>query len=160
MKNVLGQVEKRLKSCLKHNKRIRYSKALALTFLLTGGFLSAEQAELAEDVNFVKVSENLNKRIKQLRLENKKKLKDSRLELERLEKEGDQVIKSPWESYIFSTLFGYRDMDSQSKEWKYGDRKDTVQDMDRAVLRSFLGLSSLRGGTTGWITETNTGDGN
>ena len=115
MKNVLGQVEKRLKSCLKHNKRIRYSKALALTFLLTGGFLSAEQAELAEDVNFVKVSENLNKRIKQLRLENKKKLKDSRLELERLEKEGDQVIKSPWDSYIFTTLGGFKDMEIRVK---------------------------------------------
>ncbi|MCP1223263.1 autotransporter-associated N-terminal domain-containing protein [Sebaldella sp. S0638] len=134
MKNVLGQVEKRLKSCLKHNKKVKYSKALALTFLLTGGFLSADQAELPEDANFVKVSENLNKRIKELRQENKKKLKDSRLELERLEKEGDQVIKSPWDSYIFSSFFSFKDMDKKDKVWKYGTRTDTEQDRMRNVL--------------------------
>ena len=156
MKNVLGQVEKRLKSCLKHNKRIRYSKALALTFLLTGGFLSAEQAELAEDVNFVKVSENLNKRIKQLRLENKKKLKDSRLELERLEKEGDQVIKSPWESYIFSTFGGFKDTDKKDKVWKYGSRMDTEQDRMRNIMSGQQGAYTGQRGTTGWITETHT----
>ncbi|MCP1224255.1 autotransporter-associated N-terminal domain-containing protein, partial [Sebaldella sp. S0638] len=156
MKNILGYTERQLKSCLKRNKRVKFSKSLPLIFLMTGKILSAN-----ENPDMGKVAENLQKKITKLRNENKKNLKYSRLELERLEKEGDQVIKSPWESYIFSTLFGYKDMDGQSKEWKYGDRKDTVQDIDRAVLRSFFGLSSLRsGGTTGWITETNTGDGN
>ena len=154
MKNILGYTERQLKSCLKKNKRVKFSKSLPLIFLMTGNILNA-----GEEPAMGRVAENLQKKIKKLRDENKKNLRYSRLELERLEKEGDQVIKSPWESYIFSTLFGYKDMDSQSKEWKYGDRKDTMQDMDRAVLRSFLGLSSLRGGTTGWITETNTGDG-
>ena len=134
MRNVLSQVEKRLKSCLKHNKRIKYSKALALTFLLTGGFLNAEQSEVKEEVNFVKVSENLNRKIKELRRENKNKLKNSRLELERLEKEGDQVIKSPWDSYIFSSFFGFKDMDKKDKVWKYGTRTDTEQDRMRNIL--------------------------
>ena len=151
MKNILERVEKELKSGLKHNKNFKFSKGLALTFLMTGSFINA-----SENLDLTVTAKNLEKKIQKLRQENKKKLKYSRLELERLENEGDQVIKSPWESYIFSTLFGYKDMDSQSKDWKYGSRENTSQDMERALLRSFLGLSSVRQGTTGWITETNT----
>ena len=123
MKNILGYTERQLKSCLKKNKRVKFSKSLPLIFLMTGNILNA-----GEEPAMGRVAENLQKKIKKLRDENKKNLRYSRLELERLEKEGDQVIKSPWESYIFSTLFGYKDMDSQSKEWKYGDRTDTMQD--------------------------------
>ncbi len=101
MKNILERVEKELKSGLKHNKNFKFSKGLAMTFLMTGSFINA-----SENTDFTVTARNLEKKIQKLRQENKKKLKYSRLELERLENEGDQVIKSPWESYIFSTLFG------------------------------------------------------
>ena len=43
MKNILERVEKELKSGLKHNKNFKFSKGLALTFLMTGSFINASE---------------------------------------------------------------------------------------------------------------------
>ena len=151
MKNILGYTERQLKSCLKKNKRVKFSKSLPLIFLMTGNILNA-----GEEPAMGRVAENLQKKIKKLRDENKKNLRYSRLELERLEKEGDQVIKSPWESYIFSTFGGFKDTDKKDKVWKYGSRMDTEQDRMRNIMSGQQGAYTGQRGTTGWITETHT----
>ncbi|MCP1225590.1 autotransporter-associated N-terminal domain-containing protein [Sebaldella sp. S0638] len=95
--NILERVEKELKSCLKHNRNIKFSKQLALTFLMTGGFVGAN--EVPKSTN---VTQNVEAKIKKLKADNKKNLNKGRRELKRLELEGDQVIKIPWEPVIKS----------------------------------------------------------
>ena len=62
MKNILGYTERQLKSCLKKNKRVKFTKSLPLIFLMTGNILNA-----GENSGMGKVAENLGKKIKKFR---------------------------------------------------------------------------------------------
>ena len=156
MKNIFCEAEKRMKNFLKNKHKVRYSKELVVIFLMTGSVLSSSSGKTTIGSEF----DNIGKKIAEERAKNRKLLYDSELELERLEKEGDQVIKMPWNSYIFYSEFFYSDVQKKDKEWKYGSRIDTSQDKMRNTLAAngLISKDFLRysGGTTGWITETNT----
>lgn len=147
MKNIIKKAEKKLK--LKNNNKFKFLKELVLIFLVTGKFVNANEDSKLE-VNV----QNLEKKIQKLRQENRKRLKYSRLELERLEKEGDQVIKSPWNSYIFSILGIYNHSTKKDKEYFYG-MNNHITAKDRNRIDSGNLITGVKSATSGWITGKN-----
>ena len=166
MKNLLSILEKDFKSKLKNNKKIKYSSGLVLSVLMTGGVSNASEVskvlKKAENVNsdedLAKIADKLREEIKKAREENEKRLQNNEWELWRLEQQGDQVVKSPFNSYIFTGLGEYRHVKKEGKDWKYGSRSNTAEDVQRDILNEYFGISKPSRGTTGWITETKTGN--
>ncbi|MBP9477492.1 MAG: autotransporter-associated N-terminal domain-containing protein [Sebaldella sp.] len=165
MKNILAKLEKDFKSKLKNNRKISYSSGLVLSILLTGGISTATETSkmlkkaesITSNEDLSKVAGKLREEIRRAHLENEEKLKNSDWELWRLEQQGDQVIKSPFYNYLLSTLGEYRHVKTEGKDWKYGSRSDTAEDLQRNILNEYLGISNTKRRTSGWITETNTG---
>lgn len=166
MKNILDILKKDFKSKLKNNKKISYSSGLVLSVLMTGGVSNATETSkilkkaenITSDEDLAKVADRLKEEIKKAHLENEKKLKNNDWELWRLEQQGDQVIKSPFQSYLFTGLGEYKHVRTEEKNWKYGSRTNTAEDLQRNILSDYLGIPRSKRGTTGWITETNTGN--
>ena len=166
MKNILNLLEKDFKSKLKNNNKIKYSSGLVLSVLMTGSVSNAAETSkvlkkaenITSDEDLAKVADKLREEIKKARLENEKRLKNNDWELWRLEQQGDQVIKSPFQSYLFTGLGEYKHVKTEGKDWKYGSRTDTAEDLQRNILSDYLGIPRTKRGTTGWITETNTGN--
>ncbi|MDR2879283.1 MAG: autotransporter-associated N-terminal domain-containing protein, partial [Fusobacteriales bacterium] len=144
MRNILCSVEKKMKNFLKNKRKMKYSKGLVIAFLMTGSFLG-----FSENKTLQLELKNLRKKIKKDKDQNNKLLYDNELELERLEKEGDQVVKLPWDSYILYTNLFHKHVHRKEKEWKYSSRKNTAQDNIRDGI---VPIDGSKIGTTGWIT--------
>ena len=123
MGDSLSKVEKNLKALAKRYESVRYSKGLAILFLMLG--VNAFSEENVEDHNqnqnttdtdgnknenssesiskfqIKSTAAKLKERLEQLKKENEKNLSSEKLELIKLMEQGDQVVKSPWSSWQF-----------------------------------------------------------
>ena len=130
MNRNLQKIEKDLRSIAKRYKSVKYSIGLAILFLMMG--LNAFSADVNTELNTtnhtgvitregIKDSvDNLQDKIKGVRLENKKSIEALRLELIQLMEQGNQVVKSPWASWQFG--IGYLFTDLHGRERGTGDK--------------------------------------
>ena len=130
MNRNLQKIEKDLRSIAKRYKSVKYSIGLAILFLMMG--LNAFSADVNTELdtsNYTGVVtregikdsvDNLQDKIKGVRLENKKSVEALRLELIQLMEQGNQVVKSPWASWQFG--IGYLFTDLHGRERGTGDK--------------------------------------
>ncbi|WP_338946424.1 autotransporter-associated N-terminal domain-containing protein [Fusobacterium canifelinum] len=122
MNSNLYKVEQSLRSMAKRYKSVKYSIGLAILFLMIGGNAFTQEInstvnitntiptaeEIKSTKNLLKNSiENLQTKIKNAREENNKGIGNLRLELIQLTEQGDQVVKSPWNSWQFGANYFY-----------------------------------------------------
>ena len=123
MENNLNKVENTLRSIAKRYKSVKYSLGLAILFLMMGISAFSEDVvsqgavaqkeimsneQIAESKGNLKNSiGNLQSKIDTARAENEKELKGLRLELVQLMEQGNQVVKSPWNSWQFGLNYIY-----------------------------------------------------
>ncbi len=160
MRNILEEAKKTFKSRLKNNKKVYYSTGMVISYLLTGGFSQSEPIIKSGEVKIAKINETLEEQVERLQIEirkrrqdNGKKLNIYSTELAALENEGDQIVKSPWESFMTLGMFEYNRMKKYDNEWKYGSRVNTAEDNMRDIVSQYLGINKGKTGTSGWITE-------
>ena len=108
MGNNLHKIEKDLRSIAKRYKSVKYSVGLAILFLMLGISAFSEEVNIEKSPAQIATREELKTsvgdvqtKLNVMRSENKKNLKNSRLELIQLTEQGDQVVKSPWASWQF-----------------------------------------------------------
>ena len=125
MGDSLSKVEKNLKALAKRYESVRYSKGLAILFLMLGvnafseenvedhnqnqnqnttdtdGNKNENSSESISKIQIKSTAVKLKERLEQLKKENKKNLSSEKLELIKLMEQGDQVVKSPWSSWQF-----------------------------------------------------------
>ena len=108
MGNNLHKIEKDLRSIAKRYKSVKYSVGLAILFLMLGISAFSEEVNLEKSPTQIATREELKTsvgdvqtKLNVMRSENKKNLKNARLELIQLTEQGDQVVKSPWASWQF-----------------------------------------------------------
>ncbi len=130
MNRNLQKIEKDLRSIAKRYKSVKYSIGLAILFLMMG--LNAFSADVNTELNTANYTgvvtregikdsvDNLQDKIKGVRLENKKSIEALRLELIQLMEQGNQVVKSPWASWQFG--IGYLFTDLHGRERGTGDK--------------------------------------
>ena len=130
MNRNLQKIEKDLRSIAKRYKSVKYSIGLAILFLMMG--LNAFSADVNTELNTANYTgvitregikdsvDNLQDKIKGVRLENKKSVEALRLELIQLMEQGNQVVKSPWASWQFG--IGYLFTDLHGRERGTGDK--------------------------------------
>ncbi len=106
MNNILEHAKKNLRTYAKQNKQISFSLASAVTFLMTGELTKADEIKVLDNT-IDNTLNSINNNIKVLRRSNEKLLRDRTLELFELEEQGDQVVKSPWESWQFGSELTY-----------------------------------------------------
>jgi len=126
----LQKIEKDLRSIAKRYKSVKYSIGLAILFLMMG--LNAFSADVNTELNTANYTgvvtregikdsvDNLQDKIKGVRLENTKSVEALRLELIQLMEQGNQVVKSPWASWQFG--IGYLFTDLHGSERGTGDK--------------------------------------
>ena len=122
MNNNLDRMEQSFRSIAKRYKTIKYSIGLAILFLMIGGNAFSQEINGAsntantipttEEINSNKNTPrnsigNLQEKIKSAREENNKKIIGEKLELIQLMEQGDQVVKSPWNSWQFGANYFY-----------------------------------------------------
>ena len=123
MENNLNKVENTLRSIAKRYKSVKYSLGLAILFLMLGvsafseDVVSQEAVAQKEIMSNEQIAEskgnlknsigNLQSKIDTARAENEKELKGLRLELVQLMEQGNQVVKSPWNSWQFGLNYIY-----------------------------------------------------
>ena len=122
MNNNLDRMEQSLRSIAKRYKTIKYSIGLAILFLMIGGNAFSQEINGASNTaNTIPTTEeinsnkntlrnsigNLQEKIKSAREENNKKIIGEKLELIQLMEQGDQVVKSPWNSWQFGANYFY-----------------------------------------------------
>ncbi|WP_338945158.1 autotransporter-associated N-terminal domain-containing protein [Fusobacterium pseudoperiodonticum] len=117
MNRNLQKIEKDLRSIAKRYKSVKYSIGLAILFLMMG--LNAFSEDVNTELNTANYTgvvtregiknsvDNLQDKIKGVRLENKKSIEALRLELIQLMEQGNQVVKSPWSSWQFGINYMY-----------------------------------------------------
>ena len=130
MNRNLQKIEKDLRSIAKRYKSVKYSIGLAILFLMMG--LNAFSADVNTELNTANYTgvvtregikdsvDNLQDKIKGVRLENTKSIEALRLELIQLMEQGNQVVKSPWASWQFG--IGYLFTDLHGSERGTGDK--------------------------------------
>jgi len=121
----LQKIEKDLRSIAKRYKSVKYSIGLAILFLMMGlNAFSADVSTELDTANYTGVVtregikdsvDNLQDKIKGVRLENTKSIEALRLELIQLMEQGGQVIKSPWASWQFGINYVYNSMSGMYK---------------------------------------------
>ena len=133
MSNTLKSMEKDLRAFAKRSKDVKYTKGLLLSFLLMGAISFAEtltspQVKSTENaINQTKRDLNtsisdMHKTFKQTKRQNNKLLRNANLELIQLMEQGDQVIKIPWNTWQWGTLYTYNDWRDEYKG--KGDKKE------------------------------------
>ena len=130
MNRNLQKIEKDLRSIAKRYKSVKYSIGLAILFLMMGlNAFSADVSTELDTANYTGVVtregikdsvDNLQDKIKGVRLENTKSIEALRLELIQLMEQGNQVVKSPWASWQFG--IGYLFTDLHGRERGTGDK--------------------------------------
>ena len=114
MGNNLYKIEKDLRSIAKRYKSIKYSIGLAILFLMLGVSAFSEEVNTKAQVAQIATREELKTsvgdvqtKLNVLRNDNKKEIKNLRLELIQLIEQGNQVVKSPWASWQFGMNYFY-----------------------------------------------------
>ncbi len=119
MKNIIEIVKKDLRTYVKHNKKIMFSVSFLISFFMTGNIVLADEITNSKN-NIEKTINIINNNISVLKRSNDKLIKSRMLELFQLEEQGDQVIKSPWESWQYGIGYTFGEMDTVKG---YGDKK-------------------------------------
>ena len=133
MGNNLHKIEKDLRSIAKRYKSVKYSVGLAILFLMLGVSAFSEEVNTENLTTQVATREELKtsvggvqKKLNELKNDNKKEIKDSKLELIQLMEQGDQVVKSPWASWQFGANYfhekskgEYKGRGDKSKKYVY-----------------------------------------
>ena len=123
MGDSLSKVEKNLKVLAKRYESVRYSKGLAILFLMLGvnafseenvedhnqnqnttdtdGNKNENSSESISKIQIKSTAAKLKERLEQIKKEKEKNLSSEKLELIKLMEQGDQVVKSPWSSWQF-----------------------------------------------------------
>ena len=98
------KVESRLKSFLKNNKRLGYSVALLVSFLINGGFSYAVETRAELRNRIVQEQENISQMLK----DSDKSISDIELKIKKLTQRGEFWVKPLERSYqvAFITSFG------------------------------------------------------
>ena len=115
MNNNLCKIEQSLRSIAKRYKTVKYSTGLAILFLMLGINAFSEEVNGAEFVEQSKTIrsgmknsiEDMRSKIESVRAENNKGMGNLKLELIQLTEQGDQVVKSPWNSWQFGANYFY-----------------------------------------------------
>ena len=126
MSNTLKKMEKELRAFAKRNKDVKYTKGLLLGFLLMGALaftdtLTSPQVKSTENaINQTKRDLNtsisdMHKTFKQTKRQNNKLLRNANLELIQLMEQGDQVVKIPWNTWQWGTVYTYNDWRGEYK---------------------------------------------
>lgn len=139
------ELKKVIRKLAKRNKIIKYSFEVLLLFLMSGSLLYSNNLLLENQyqvnvTNNINVISDLNEKIdskeleinntisdieKQFRIakkENDKLIKDANLKLTQLMEQGDQVIKSTWNSWQFGMNYFYNSWNGVYKG--YGDKPE------------------------------------
>ena len=130
MGNSLHKIEQNLRSITKRYKTVKYSIGLAILFLMLGINAFSEEVNGTEFVEQSKTIrsgmkssiEDMRSKIESVRAENNKGMGNLKLELIQLTEQGDQVVKSPWNSWQFGANYFYNNWKG-TYEGK-GDKKE------------------------------------
>ena len=115
MNNSLHKIEQSLRSITKRYKTIKYSIGLAILFLMLGINAFSEEVngtEFLEQSKTIRSGmkssiEDMRSKIESVRVQNNKGIGNLRLEMIQLTEQGDQVVKSPWNSWQFGANYFY-----------------------------------------------------
>ena len=174
MGDSLSKVEKNLKALAKRYESVRYSKGLAILFLMLGvnafseenvedhnqnqnttdtdGNKNENSSESISKIQIKSTATKLKERLEQIKKENEKNLSSEKLELIKLMEQGDQVVKSPWSSWQFGANT-FQDF----SVGKYKGHEDKVQNeiltRGEATIKDSTGKSDslakfVKGGTS------------
>ena len=156
MNQNLKKLEKELRNFAKRCKNVKYTKALLLSFLMSGvlsfGTASSRKGELDSIKNAKSELGNsiaeMKKLFKDAKKENAKLIRSSNLELIQLMEQGDHVIKSPWSTWQIGMGYTY---DSWLGSYKGRGDKDRAlegKEFPRLMGRSRY-IQSTSGGKYG-----------
>ena len=108
MSNNLRQAKKDLKAFAKRAKDVKYTESLLFSYLITGMItfsigLNTSSNVLYERLNkeLVMSADKTRTAIKKKKKANEEAIEDLNLDLIQLMEQGDQVVKSPWQSWQF-----------------------------------------------------------
>ena len=110
MSNNLKQAKKDLKAFAKRAKNVKYTESLLFSYLITGMITFSIGINTSSDVLYERMSKELvmsaektRTAIKKKKKANKESIENLNLELIQLMEQGDQVIKSKWDSWQFGS---------------------------------------------------------
>ena len=110
MSNNLKQAKKDLKAFAKRAKNVKYTESLLFSYLITGMITFSIGINTSSDVLYERMNKELvmsaektRTAIKKNKKANKESIEDLNLELIQLMEQGDQVIKSKWDSWQFGS---------------------------------------------------------
>ena len=110
MSNNLKQAKKDLKAFAKRAKHVKYTESLLFSYLITGMITFSIGINTSSDVLYERMSKELvmsaektRTAIKKKKKANNETIEDLNLELIQLMEQGDQVIKSKWDSWQFGS---------------------------------------------------------
>lgn len=110
MSNNLKQAKKDLKAFAKRAKNVKYTESLLFSYLITGMITFSIGINTSSDVLYERMSKELvmsaektRTAIKKKKKANNETIEDLNLELIQLMEQGDQVIKSKWDSWQFGS---------------------------------------------------------
>ena len=110
MSNNLRQVKKDLKAFAKRAKNVKYTESLLFSYLITGMITFSIGLSTSSDVLYERMNKELvmsadktRTMIKKKKKANEEAIGDLNLELIQLMEQGDQVVKSKWESWQFGS---------------------------------------------------------
>ena len=180
MGNNLHKIEKDLRSIAKRYKSVKYSVGLAILFLMLGISAFSEEVNIEKSPAQIATREELKTsvgdvqtKLNVMRSENKKNLKNSRLELIQLTEQGDQVVKSPWASWQFGMNYFHEKFNGVFKgrgdksqkylfngvytrgDWKERNAMDSLESQKVSGVPLTPGNDSL----ASWKNISNTGNG-
>jgi len=174
LSNTLKSMEKDLRAFAKRSKDVKYTKGLLLSFLLMGAISFAEtltspQVKSTENaINQTKRDLNtsisdMHKTFKQTKRQNNKLLRNANLELIQLMEQGDQVVKIPWNTWQWGTVYTYNDWRDEYKG--KGDKKEKypfngmlvrdANELNRYMLKSDENYASLPQGVNPYSASSN-----
>ena len=154
MSNNLRQAKKDLKAFAKRAKDVKYTESLLFSYLITGMItfsigLNTSSNVLYERLNkeLVMSADKTRTTIKKKKKANEETIEELNLELIQLMEQGDQVVKSPWQSWQFgANTF----MSNNSGTYKGRGDKNSKYSFDGIYTRGNWGktdiLSSRRRG--------------
>jgi len=110
MSNNLKQAKKDLKAFAKRAKHVKYTESLLFSYLITGMITFSIGINTSSDVLYERMNKELvmsaektRTAIKKKKKANNEAIEDLNLELIQLMEQGDQVIKSKWDSWQFGS---------------------------------------------------------
>ena len=110
MTNNLRSLKKDLCTYAKKCQNFKYTDSALVTFLITGAvsisnnlFASKSNKNIERQKQVISTSiKEINQKVRKIRKENNKHLKNTNLELIQLMEQGDHVVKSPWSSWQYA----------------------------------------------------------